>query len=224
MGSSKPVKPQPRPNLPVKDWHAVLTIALLVAIFFRDILLQKAFFWEDFIYQYYAFRNFAAVSLAGGHLPLWNPYTFSGMPFQADIQTAVFYIPNLLLTFFVSAGRLPFYWLEVEIILHYVIAGVCMFYLVKDLGAEKVFALFGGVLYALSGFMIMQVIHETFICQVAWLPLVILFFRRSLINSSAASMILASLILGHSVLAGSPQFTLYIFMLLFLIFCYEIGR
>ena len=214
------IRPAPTP-FALKDWQAVLAISAVVAIFFRDILLQKAFFWEDFIYQYYAFRNFAAVSLAGGHLPLWNPYTFSGMPFQADIQTAVFYIPNLLLTFFVSAGRLPFYWLEVEIILHYVIAGVCMFYLVKDLGAEKVFALFGGVLYALSGFMIMQVIHETFICQVAWLPLVILFFRRSLINSSAASMILASLILGHSVLAGSPQFTLYIFMLLFLIFCYE---
>src|SRR2546426_8702641 len=122
MSSSKPVKPQPRPTLPVKDWHAILTITLLVAFFFRDILLQKAFFWEDFIYQYYPFRNFAAVSLKNGQLPLWNPYTFNGMPFQADIQTALFYIPNLLLTMFVSDGRLQLFSLEVMIILHYVIA------------------------------------------------------------------------------------------------------
>ncbi|HEY6192819.1 MAG TPA: YfhO family protein [Bacteroidota bacterium] len=221
MGSSKPVKPQPRPNLPVKDWHAVLTIALLVAFFFRDILLQKAFFWEDFIYQYYPFRNFAAVSMNNGQLPLWNPFTFNGMPFQADIQTAVFYLPNLLLTLFVSSGRLPFYWLEVVIVLHYVIAGVCMYYLSKDLGVQRVFALFGGVVYALSGFMIMQVIHETFVCQVAWLPLVVLLFRRSLLRLSAGYMIGAALVLGHAVLAGSPQFTLYVFMLLFLYFCFE---
>src|ERR1051326_1606754 len=124
MGSSKPVKPQPRPNLPVKDWHAGLTSALLVAFLFRDILLQKAFFWEDFIYQYYPFRNFAAVSMNNGQLPLWNPFTFNGMPFQADIQTAVFYLPNLLLTLFVSSGRLPFYWLAVGIRPPHALSGV----------------------------------------------------------------------------------------------------
>src|ERR1043166_1722548 len=116
MGSSKPVKPQPPPNLPVKGWHAVLTIALLLAFFFRDILLQKAFFWEDFIYQYYPFRNFAAVSMNKGQLPLWNPFTFRGRPFQADIQTAVFSLPTKLGTLFVCSGRLPFYWLEVVIV------------------------------------------------------------------------------------------------------------
>src|ERR1700690_985538 len=102
----KQLEPVTRSLPDVKDWHAIVCILLLAGGFFRDILLEKAFFWEDFIYQYYPFRNFAAVSLRGGALPLWNPYTFNGMPFQADIQTAVFYIPNLLLTFFVSGGRL----------------------------------------------------------------------------------------------------------------------
>ena len=223
MKQTKRVQQAPRTLPDLKDWHAILCIFLLVAVFFRNILLEKAFFWEDFIYQYYPFRNFAAVSLSNGDLPLWNPYTFNGMPFQADIQTALFYIPNLLLTFFVSAGRLQFFWLEVVIILHYVIAGICMYYLARDLGVQRIFALFGGLVYALSGFMIMQVIHETFICQVAWVPLVVLLFRRSLLRKSIGYMIGAALVLGHGVLAGSPQFTLYIFMLLFLCFGFDLG-
>jgi len=113
----------------LRDWQAIAAICAAVAFFFRDILLAKAYFWEDFLYYFYPVRNFAAVSMAKGELPLWNPYTLNGMPFQADIQSGIFYLPNLLLTFFVSGGRLNFYWLELEIILHYMLAGVCMYYL-----------------------------------------------------------------------------------------------
>jgi len=209
------------PGPVIKDWHAMLIIAAIAGIFFRDILLQKAFFWEDFIYQYYAFRNFAAVSLAQGTIPLWNPYTFGGMPFQADIQTALFYLPNLLLTLFVSGGRLHFFWVELMIILHFVIAGVSMYYFVKELGLERVYALFSAVAFLLSGFLIVHVIHQTFVSQVAWTPLVLLLVRRTLLRKSILSMVLAGLTLGHAVLAGSPQFTLYIFLLVFFYFLFE---
>src|SRR2546428_8142779 len=149
MKKSKGTAQAPRQPRDLKDWHAVLALTLMVTIFFRDILLQKAFFWEDFIYQYYPFRNFAAVSLKDGQLPLWNPYTFNGMPFQADIQTALFYVPNLLLTFFVSSGRLHFFWVELFIILHYIVAGVTMYYCAKSFGMQRPFALFSGLGYAL---------------------------------------------------------------------------
>ena len=205
----------------IKDWHAILIIVLAVAFFFRDILLQKAFFWEDFIYQYYAFRNFAAVSMAHGEIPLWNPYTFCGMPFQADIQTALFYLPNLLLTLFVGGGKLNFAWVELLIIVHFVIAGVSMYYLAKELGIARVFALFSGLVYALSGFMVMQLIHQTFVCEAAWLPLIVLLFRRALLKRSLLSMALGAIVLGHAILAGAPQLTLYIFFFLLLYFVFE---
>ncbi|MBI1803946.1 MAG: YfhO family protein [Ignavibacteriae bacterium] len=205
----------------IRDRHAVLIIVAVVVVFFRDILLQNAFIWEDFIYQYYAFRNFAAVSLAHGTLPLWNPYTFSGMPFQADIQSALFYIPNLLLTLFVSGDKLHFFWVELIIVAHFVIAGVSMYYFAKELGLEKIYALFSAIAFTLSGFMIMQVIHQTFICQVAWVPLVLLLLRRTLLCRSILSMVCAGLILGHAILAGSPQFTVYIFLLILFYFLFE---
>ena len=209
-------------NAGLVNWQAILVIALAVAVFFRDILLQKAFFWEDFIFQYYGFRNFAAVSMAGGDLPLWNPYTFSGMPFQADIQTALFYIPNLLLTVFAGGGHLHFFWVELLIVVHFMIAGVCFYFLALDLGMQKIFALFSGLVYSLSGFMIMQLIHQTFVCEVAWLPLLLLLFRRALMRRSPLSVCLASLVLSQMILAGAPQLTLYTMFLLLMFFLSEL--
>jgi len=205
----------------LKDWQALSVIAAAVLVFFRDILLQKAFFWEDFLYYFYPVRTFAAVSLASGEIPLWNPYTFNGTPFLADIQTAVFYVPNLLLTLFVTDGRLPPFWLELSIILHYVLAGGGMYYLAKSYDLENIFALFAGLVFALCGFMVAHAIHQVVINQVAWLPLTILLFRKTLKQRSLLKMILTGLVLGHSVLAGFPQLTLYIFFFVFLIFLFE---
>jgi uncharacterized membrane protein (DUF485 family) len=205
----------------LRPWHVGAVITLLVGILFRDVLLGKAFFWEDFIYQYYAFRDFAAVSLANGHLPLWNPYTFSGMPFQADIQTAVFYLPNMLLTLFVSGEKLPFFWVEALIIAHFVVAGVSMAYLAEEFGLERPYALFCGVVYALSGFMITHAIHHTFISQVPWVPLILVFFRRAILRRSPGAMIIAGLVLALSILGGAPQFTLYTFLFLLAYFLFE---
>ncbi|MBI5020621.1 MAG: YfhO family protein [Ignavibacteriales bacterium] len=206
----------------IKDWHAVIIICSLVAIFFRDILLQKAFFWDDFLYQYYPYRNFSAVSLSGGELPLWNPYTFSGSPFQADIQSAVFYIPNLILTLFVAGGKLNFYWLEIQIIIHMMIAGVSIYFLAKEFGLLNFAALFTGVIFSLSGFMISHVIHHTIICHIAWLPLIILLFRRAVLQHSLITMILGGMVLGNVILAGSPQVSLYIMFFLLIYFIFEL--
>ncbi len=215
--------PEGVPLSRLRPWHVAAILAVCTAFFFRDILLQNAFFWEDFIYQYYAFRNFAATSLASGTLPLWNPYTFNGMPFQADIQTALFYVPNLLLTLFVSGGKLYFLWVEVLIIAHVVLAGYGTYLFARELGLEPAYALVSAFAFAFSGFMIMQVIHQTFICQVAWTPLILLGLRRTLYRKSVFWMGLTALLLGHAILAGSPQFTLYIMLLLFAYFLFELA-
>ncbi|MGH9425500.1 MAG: hypothetical protein ACRD2L_04235, partial [Terriglobia bacterium] len=151
----------------------------------------------------------------------WNPYTFNGMPFQADIQTALFYIPNLLLTIFVRGDRLPFYALEVHNILHFAVAAICMYYLAKSYGLRNFVALFSALVFGLSGFLITHAIHQTFVCQVAWLPLIVLLFRKALLERSVLSMILGAVVLSQAVLAGSPQLSLYIFSFLFVLFLFE---
>lgn len=209
-------------HIQLSDWQCVAILAVLVAVFFHKILLGQAYFWEDFIYQNYPFRVFAATSLAQGELPLWNPYTFNGMPFLADIQTTVLYVPSLILTLFVSNGTLNFYWLELMIILHFVLAGVGMFYLAKSFQVTNMPALFAGAAYMLSGYMIVHAIHQQNVTLVAWYPLVFLFLRKSLIEQRWLYVFVCGLVLGHSILAGYPQLSLFLYTFLGLYFLLEL--
>lgn len=204
-----------------KDWQCLSVLALLVLIFFQGILLGHSYFWEDFLYHDYPSRDFAAVSMANGEIPLWNPYSFNGMPFLADIQKTVFYLPCVFLTPFVSGGTLSPYWLEVMIILHYVLAGAGMFYLARSFDLRRIPSLFSGAAYALSGFMIMHAIHQYIVTLVAWYPLVLLLFRKALAGPWKW-VFLCALVLGHSTLAGFPQLTLYVYFFLFVFFVFEL--
>ena len=218
----KEARRPPQDSLPYepKDWQCIALLAVLVFVFFRDILLGHAFLWEDFLYHDYPSRNFASVSLSMGEIPLWNPYSFNGMPFLADIQKTVFYLPCTVLALFVKNGQLSFYWLELMIILHYVLAGVTMFYLARSFNLRRVPALFAGATYMLSGFMIAHAIHQYIITLVAWYPLVLLLFRRALDGSWKWAFI-GAVVLGHSTLAGFPQLTLYLYFFLFVFFVFE---
>ncbi|MGA9116833.1 MAG: hypothetical protein WB626_08665 [Bacteroidota bacterium] len=206
----------------LRAWHCVLILAALVLFFFRDHLLGTAFLWEDYLYYAYPVRNFAAVSLARGEFPLWNPYTFNGMPFFADMTTTVLYVPCLLLTFFVRDGVLNSYWLQLLIILHYALAGITMFFLARSLGMKNVPALFAGTAFALSSFLVLHAIHQHFVTSIAWWPLIILLFRRSLTDKGWFHVFLTAVVLGHTILAGHPQLTLYLFLLLFGVFLLEL--
>lgn len=216
------VLPPDTKNTSLQTWWDAGILALLILVFFRDILLENAYFWEDFLYFTYPVRNFAATSMAMGTLPFWNPFSFSGMPFLADMQTTVFYLPCTLLALFVSHGMLNFYWLELLIIAHYVLAGVSMYWLARALGTHRTPALFAGAAYMLSGFMITHAIHQQIITLVAWYPLILLLFRRALLEKAWKWVFLAAITLGHSILAGHPQLSFYFFFFLLIYFLFEL--
>jgi hypothetical protein len=227
MASSKKRKDIPKPvpqadRIIAREPDTIVClgiIVLLVIVFFREILFGNAYLWEDFLYQNYPFRNFAATTMAAGEIPLWNPFTFNGMPFLADIQTAVFYLPLTALVFFARDGSLNFYWLEAVILLHYILAGVSMFYLARSYDLKQIPSLFSSIAYMLCGFMVVHAIHQQMITMVAWYPLILLLFRRVMQSSEWKWVFAAALVLGHSILAGYPQLSLYLY---FFLFCYVV--
>jgi hypothetical protein len=208
--------------LNIKGWHVLLVLAALTAIFFREILLGTSFFWEDFLYQNYPFRNFAASSMAAGEIPLWNPFTLNGMPFLADIQTTVLYLPSMILTLFVRNGHLNFYWLELMVILHFLLAGVSMYLLARSYSLHRIPALFTGAAYMLSGFMVAHAIHQQIATLAAWYPLLVFLARKVLHEPRMVWVFLTGAVLGHSILAGFPQLTLYFYLFLLAYFLFEL--
>ncbi len=219
--STKPktLSPITIPKIPVL---AVLGILLgLVLIFYWPILFGGKFLWEDFVEQEFPFRTFATSSLANGHIPQWNPYVFSGMPFIADIQIAFWYPMNMLQSLFVSGDHLSPVIMQWFIILHYFIAAAGMFFLVKNIfKTDDLSAIFAGIVYAFSGYLTAQPMHQMIVYQLALFPFVILLFLKGC--DSWKHSVGAGLVLGAMYLAGHPQTSLYLTFFLGLLAVYEI--
>jgi hypothetical protein len=196
-------------------WVPTVVLALLTVFFFQAVLNpfsgSRCWLWEDFLYFSYPNRFFAATSLAQGIFPFWNPYVFGGMPFFADIQTAVLYPFNLVQALLVSGGRLDAYYVELFTVLHFFLAGWFTFRFLRLSGLDRESSLIGGVTFAFSGFMVTHVIHLNFISVFIWLPLVLELFERALSSGRLRYAAGCSLVLAVSTLGGYPQYSLFIF-------------
>ncbi|MCD6086453.1 MAG: YfhO family protein [Candidatus Hydrothermae bacterium] len=195
-------------------------IILFVLFFFREILLKKHFLWEDMIEYLYPLRFYLVKALHSGHLPFWSPYIFSGMPFLSEPQAAVFYPFNLLLVPLSPGGHLSFYLLELQMILHFLIAAFSMYYLMRKWGASHLASTASAITYAFSSFLVLHIIHGIIVNTFAWFPLLLLIFDRALEKSSLFYSILTGLFLGFIALAGYPQLMVYLalFMGLYLLY------
>jgi len=140
---SAPYEPQ-RPTLLATAaftlWPALLSLPML-----KGLWLASA--WSD---QYTAGFPFHAWSAEWftrtGHLPLWNPAIFGGLPFVAAGSGDIFY-PTWLLRFLIpvtAAGNLSFF-------SHYVLAGLFTYLLLRRLHVSWTGSVIGGLAYELSG-------------------------------------------------------------------------
>ncbi|MCK5741270.1 MAG: hypothetical protein KAH48_03555, partial [Chlorobi bacterium] len=216
--SGKPqVKPQevgdpksidaPR-DLPI--WTVSIVFLLTTVIFFWDQLVGNAFFWEDFTEQVYPLQAFAARIFSNGDIPFWNSFTFSGMPLFADLQVGFFYPLNRLASLFLDAdGVLTIGGLQIIIILHFFIAQLSMYSLMRYLKISSIGAMIGAVSFAFSFVMVCHVFHPMMVYHLAWFPLVIMYFMRGYSESNIKFTIISGLIFGGSMLAGHPQTMLY---------------
>ncbi|HLG74753.1 MAG TPA: YfhO family protein [Chloroflexota bacterium] len=183
--------------------------------------LDVAFFWQvlfdgamvpsgggdlaSFLYPMY---GFAAQALRAGHLPLWNPYLFSGMPYAADIQSGLFYPLNLLVE--LAGGTFGYVNMESLALLHYALAGAFAYLLVRSLGVSRLGGLIAGVVWMWSGFMVAQLGHENMIAVASWLPLELLLFRMALLEVRPLLTVPAtSAMLAIAFFAGHTQLFLY---------------
>ncbi|MBN2288536.1 MAG: YfhO family protein, partial [Candidatus Glassbacteria bacterium] len=204
-------------------------LALLTLVFFWTIINHFAgksyWLWEDFLYQNYPYRVFAATSLARGSFPFWNPYVFGGIPFFADIQTAVLYPFNLLLTVFADSESLSPYLVELTVVLHYFLAAMFTYRFLKLHRLETEAALLGAVTFAFSGFMATHAIHTNFISVFVWLPLILELFERMLSTGKLRYTLLCAGVLALSTMGGYPQYSLYInYVLVLYWLVYELAR
>ena len=80
-----------------RKWWPYGVLLAEVLAFYRLVLFVPGYVipW-DFTYYHFPIFDFLARSLRSGELPLWDPYTYCGMPIYANIQAQLFYPPTLV--------------------------------------------------------------------------------------------------------------------------------
>jgi hypothetical protein len=122
-------------------WPVILSLPMLTGMWLANPVSSD---------QYTAGFSFHAWSAEWfkrtGHLPLWNPEIFGGLPFVAAGSGDVFY-PTWLLRFLVgvtTAGNLSFF-------VHYLLAGLFTYLLLRRLQLGWTGSVIGGLAYELTG-------------------------------------------------------------------------
>lgn len=229
----------------LKEGMAVLFLAALCLLFFWPIITpdpadRRSFPPGDFGEQFHAFALFESRELYQGRFPLWSPYTYSGHPFQADIQAAVFYPPSLAtiaLSWLFGGGDLSFLALEWEVVAHFFLASLFAYLFAHRLMRHRGAALVTAVTFTFGGYLTSYPGQQLAVLEVGvWLPLILLLVDTGLeqvgTEAGAPSRFLqrsgyiagAGLSWGVSLLAGHPQTSLYVFYTAMLYFLFSAWR
>src|SRR5215469_1218156 len=184
-------------------------VALAVLAFGLPSLLGRPVLPGDDLTQNYPLRVLAGQQIRAGHLPLYNPYIWSGTPLLAGWNAAAAY--PLTWLFAVLPGEAAW---TVGLVATYAMAAVGMYAFLRLGPRLRPVASFAGALtFAFGGAMAAQVTHFGLVAGMSWVPLALLAICRltapwdGMQRYGAASLAwtgVLGLCLGLIILAGEP--------------------
>lgn len=161
----------------------------------------------DVILLYYPWRVLAARAIAAGQIPLWNPDSFCGQPFLANVSSAVLYPPNLL--FYVMSPARAYGYVSA---LHTFLAGMGTYLFLRLLNVRPAAALLGGITFMFCGFLVVWTEYQAAVAATTWLPLALTFWERYAQGHGRRFAVYASGPLALSLLAGHLQYAVYVLL------------
>ncbi|OGG04220.1 hypothetical protein A2Z33_03660 [Candidatus Gottesmanbacteria bacterium RBG_16_52_11] len=154
---------------------------------------------------YYPLRSLAVGQLKDGRLPLWNPYNFSGNTLLATYQSAVFHPMSFLFFLLPQIDA----WSVIVILQPLLTCWFTYLFLRRFLPVRS--GIFGAVVFALSGFMIVWW-EESFMAgySALVLPLALFAFEKWREEGSRRWLVLLTGAFVWSILSGWFQMTFYL--------------
>lgn len=180
---------------------AFLFLLLPMFVFNSLVFKHKLPSCMDVFTQHYPLRAYASRVLKAGKIPLWNPYTFSGVPFLANIQTAVFYPPNLIL-FTILPLSIAF---GINLVLHFSVGGFFTYLYLRRISISRISSIFSGIIFMFSSFLFPKIVLPPILQASALIPLLFYVFEIALEKKDIRYTFLAGFCLAISVLSGYPQ-------------------
>ena len=182
----------------------ICSAALLLPLAW-PLMQGRVFVYNDLAWFHLPFRHLYQQALEKGDSLLWTPAIFSGVYFHGEGQTGVFH-PLHLLLYRVFPLQAAF---NLELLANYVAAFAGTWWFLRRLRFGTEPALFGAMLFAFSGFVLLHHHHVNMVAVVAHLPWLLGAADVLIVEDARRPRRLAfaavALILGSAFLIGFPQ-------------------
>ncbi len=149
-------------------------------------------------------RVVAAQIVRSGHLPLWNPYIFDGMPLLAAAQGGLLFPLNWFYLFFSPAVAT-----DLMVISAYMLAALGAYIYARRTGASVAGAVLTSLIWQWGGFLIGQISHINIVHTAAMLPWVLWALERYAGNGSRARGAVLAALVALQAFAGHQQALAY---------------
>ncbi|MHB8618113.1 MAG: YfhO family protein [Chloroflexota bacterium] len=154
----------------------------------------------DVLDYFYPYRAYAGQAIRSGRLPLWNDQVFGGVPFLANIQTALFYPFSAL--FYVLSEPTAYTW---SVLLHVFLGGLFTYAFARQsLSLDAPPAFVAALVFAFGGFLGGQLGHINQVSAAIWLPLLLLCWDKAS-RGRLLFVVLAAMVVAVQFLAGHTQ-------------------
>src|SRR3954453_14855820 len=187
-------------------WHrhsclcAIALLHELLALAYADILLLgRGFYVSDVGVYHYPMKHVVREAVRSGEFPSGNRLYCGGAPRAANPAYELFYPPQWLVYV------LPFHFgVQLHILLHFAIAMIGMFVLLRRLQLSIAAAAFGGIAFVFCGSYLSLSSKLPILFSISWLPLALWLLMRFVESRTAARLLPLAPVLAMQGVVGEP--------------------
>jgi hypothetical protein len=157
---------------------------------------------NDLANYFVYWRQFGFEQLRAGHIPLWNPHVFSGVPSLGNFQSALLYPPNWIYLVLPLSKAI-----NCEIALHVFLLGLFMAMWTGRYHLHPLAVLLGSAAVMFGGAFFLHIYpgHLATLDAMAWVPLILLTVDELMDDPRPQWVFVGILAFVMQLLAGSPQ-------------------
>jgi hypothetical protein len=151
---------------------AVLVVLPFVAFVVPAFLGHQVVYGDNFA-QNYPLRAFVGSQIRHGHLPLYDPYIWSGAPLLGGWNAGAAYPLTFLFVIMPATAA----W-ALNLMATFSVAGITSYCFLRASRLSPVPSLLGGLTFSFAGAMTPQLVHFGLVAGTSWIPLVLLALLR----------------------------------------------
>lgn len=205
-----PTQPGVERAIEINAGMATLLFFIVALLYFLPAFMPgQHIYGSDYIQAGYMMYDFARQRIASGHLPLWVPYVYGGLPIFANPGSIFHPIRLLADVTMPSTWALPFI-----CVVQFTLAGLGMYLLLRELRARTWVALVTGFAFQLTGITISAVYagHDGRIIVATLAPMFFFFLHKGVRTGALSAFVGAAATLGSALLSFQIQTNYYLLL------------